>query len=116
MAFTNPSFSMSFTNAQHGNGDIMNPMIPYYADQAMQHAARNPGDQHAQMQAQYWAGLLARKRQALGQAGPVAGAPAFGAPQAPPAPVPSSLPVMPPTPPSTFAEAPAGPGSTSVFH
>ena len=44
--------------------DLMNPMIGFYADQASQHAARNPNDANAIQQAQYWAGLLAQQRQA----------------------------------------------------
>ena len=44
--------------------DVLNPMIAYYAEQSLQHAARHPYDQAAQAQAAHWSGLLQQQRQA----------------------------------------------------
>ena len=85
--------------------DMNNPMLAYYADQAAQHAARNPVDQAAQQQASYWANLAAQQRQMFAHAAsqPTSGPmqqprPASMAPPAPPgipAPVPSQFPGAP---------------------
>ena len=55
---------MAFTNnpMTFGNADILNPMVPYYAEQAAQHAARNPFDPSAAQQAQHWAQVLQQQR------------------------------------------------------
>ena len=52
---------MAFTNVSN---DFMNPMIPYYAEQSLQHAQKNPFDVAALAQAAHWADLLSRQRTA----------------------------------------------------
>ena len=44
--------------------DVNNPMSGYYAEQTAAHAARNPHDAQAQLQAQYWANIVAHQRAA----------------------------------------------------
>ena len=67
-------------------------MISYYAEQAMQHAARNPHDPAAQAQAVHWVGMLQQQRQAQLQLQQLAAARA----QAPGGTAPESLPQQPP--------------------
>ena len=66
MAFTNMNASTNVGGMNGMNIDINNPLIGFYADQAMQYAQRNPHDAQALQQAQYWAALLQQQRQAQG--------------------------------------------------
>ena len=108
-------------------------MNRYYADQAEQHARRNPNDAHAQALWAHWIRALAQiDAQRMQSQQPIPGMAAAAAPPAPPVhggfpmpPMPSAVPSQlpgaeAPTPPASQAQLPTGTGhaqqtNTSIF-